>query len=356
MRLSVLDQSPIPSGATPARALANTIDLARTTERLGYERFWVAEHHGTAAFAGSAPEVLLARLGAETSRIRIGSGGVMLPHYSPLKVAEVFGVLEALYPGRIDLGIGRAPGGSPVETLALRRERSRTPFPDDFPEQVVELEAFLRGAFSDDHPFGRIHVSPRAPSSPDVWMLGSSMWSSAAAAQFGLPYAFAHFIDPVQTRAAIENYRENFASLHPRKTARTILALGAIAADTDADARRLSQSLRLFRRLLMTGRPIGPIATPEEAIAELGPDSNESRGDRRSEWPRVVVGSADRVQETLEAIASELDVDELMLVTVVHDHGARLRSYELLAQAFDLAKGAVFAAVGSEREGDGRAE
>lgn len=337
MKLSVVDQSPIPAGATAADALRNTIEVARLADRLGYERYWIAEHHATSAFASSAPEVLISRVGAETSAIRVGSGGVLLPHYSPLKVAEVFLTLEALYPGRIDLGVGRAPGGTPLETLALRRDRSRRLPADDFPEQLAELLAFLgKGGFADDHPFARIEVSPAVPRPPDVWLLGSSMWSSAAAAEFGLPYAFAHFIDPAPTRRAVESYRENVAALHPNAEPRALVALGAICADTEEEARRLSQSLRLFRRLLLEGGRIGPIATPEEAVARLGADRGPAPADRGSEWPRVIVGAPEQVRERLTRMASELHVDELMVVTVVHDHGARLRSYELLAEAFGL--------------------
>ncbi len=192
LRLSVLDQSPVPAGSTPGEALQNSIALARRVDELGYTRFWMSEHHAMDTLACTAPEMMLARIGAETKRIRIGSGGIMLPHYTPLKVAEVFRTLHALYPGRVDLGIGRAPGGGPMEMLALRRSR-RTPMEDDFPEQVGELLAFLDGEFPEGHPFGRVRVMPAMPGGPDVWMLGSSMWSAAAAVEFGLPYSFAHF-------------------------------------------------------------------------------------------------------------------------------------------------------------------
>ena len=196
MKLSIIDQCPVPAGFTTADAFRNTIELARLADRLGYERYWIAEHHATGAFASPAPEVLIARVGAETSHIRVGSGGVMLPHYSPMKVAESFRVLHALYPGRIDLGIGRAPGGSPLDSFALRRDRNSQQTEDDFPKQLLELIAFLHGGFRPDHAFSRIELSPAMPGAPEVWLLGSSMWSAAAAAQLGLPYAFAHFIDP----------------------------------------------------------------------------------------------------------------------------------------------------------------
>src|SRR5258707_6961927 len=206
LRLSVLDQSPVPTGSTPGQALQNSISLARLVDGLGFRRFWMSEHHAMDTLACTAPEVMLARIGAETKRIRIGSGGILLPHYTSLKVAECFRMLHALYPGRVDLGIGRAPGGGPVEALALKRDR-KTRMLDDFPEQVSELLAFLGHSFPAGHPFAGIRVAPEMPGGPDVWMLGSSMWSAAAAVEFGLPYSFAHFFSPVHTRAAIETYR-----------------------------------------------------------------------------------------------------------------------------------------------------
>src|SRR5882762_4777377 len=189
LRLSVLDQSPVPSGSTPGQALQNSIDLARHVDALGYHRFWMSEHHAMDTLACTAPEVMLARIGAETSRIRIGSGGIMLPHYSAYKVAEVFRTLHALYPGRVDLGVGRAPGGGPLEAHALRRERRQRPA-DDFEDQLAELLAFLNRDFPAEHPFSQLTVSPQMPGGPEVWLLGSSLWSAEAAAQFGLPYSF----------------------------------------------------------------------------------------------------------------------------------------------------------------------
>ncbi len=204
----------MPAGSEPAQALQNSIALARRVDALGFTRFWMSEHHAMDLLACTAPEIMLARIGAETKRIRIGSGGIMLPHYTPLKVAEVFRTLYGLYPGRVDLGIGRAPGGGPMETLALLRNR-KAQMQDDFPDQVSELLAFLEEGFSVDHPFSRVKAMP-APdqaggyAGPDVWMLGSSLWSSAAAVEFGLPYSFAHFFSPVKTRDAIEAYKRGF--------------------------------------------------------------------------------------------------------------------------------------------------
>src|ERR1700694_4743318 len=208
MKLSVLDQSPVPAGFTPADALRNTIQLARAADSLGYERYWIAEHHAIETLASPAPEILIARVAAETSGIRVGSGGVLLPHYSALKVAEVFRMLHAMYPDRIDLGIGRAPGGTPLDTFALQRYRGQQLPVDDFPQQLRELMAFLNRDFPAKHPFSRLTVSPDMPGCPEVWLLGSSLWSASAAAQLGLRYAFAHFIDSNPTRAALERSEE----------------------------------------------------------------------------------------------------------------------------------------------------
>lgn len=335
MKLSVLDQAPIPAGSTPADALGNTIDLARLAERLGYERYWIAEHHGMRSLASPAPEILIARVAAATETIRVGSGGVMLPHYAPLKVAETFRMLHALTPGRIDLGLGRAPGGTPLESAALGRFRQREE-PDDFPQQLGELLAFLgRYRFPASHPFARIHVAPEMPGGPEVWMLGSSPWSASAAAQLGLPYAFAHFISPEPTRWAIEHYRTQFVPSEAMAEPRVILALGVICAETAAEAERLARSSRLMFRRLRQG-DLRPVPTPEEALAELGPGPYPDP-DPQAEWPRIAVGDPDQVRDRLAAIAAALRLDEIMAVTIVHDHRARRHSYELLAETFGLA-------------------
>ncbi|HKV53695.1 MAG TPA: LLM class flavin-dependent oxidoreductase [Candidatus Binataceae bacterium] len=339
MKLSIIDQSPVPQGFTPADALRNTIELAQLAERLGYSRYWIAEHHAIEALASPAPEILLARLGAETSRIRLGSGGVMLPHYSPMKVAEVFRVLHALYPGRLDLGVGRAPGGTPLESYALWRTRGELPQSDDFGQQLVELLAFLNRGFPPSHPFNRIKLTPEMPGSPDVWLLGSSLWSASAAAQLGLPYAFAHFINPEPTREAIEHYRSNFK---PGKYTgltepHTILALGAVCAETEEEAERMISSARLFRRRIRQG-DLRAIPTPEDALRELAGDTRPPSIES-GEFPRYLVGTPDYVRDQLIDMASVLHADELMIVTVVHGHRERMRSYELLADAFGLKPG-----------------
>ena len=328
VRLSVLDQSPVPEGSTPAQALQNSIELVKHVERLGYHRYWMSEHHAMDLLACTAPEVLLARIGAETSRIRIGSGGIMLPHYSAYKVAEVFRTLHALYPGRVDLGVGRAPGGGPLEAHALRRERRQRPA-DDFSDQLAELLSFLNRDFPPEHPFSQLTVSPYMPGGPEVWLLGSSLWSAEAAAQFGLPYSFAHFFSPVHTRAAIEHYTESFRPSRHLAEPRKSVAVGLLCAETEEEAELLMASPRLLSRRIRSGDR-RPVPRPEDALRELqrqGPVPLEE-----GEWPRYFYGTPERVHEQLAAFAGALKLDEVIAVTIVHDHAARLRSYALLAE------------------------
>ena len=327
LELSVLDQSPVAEGSTPAEALHRSISLAKHVDRLGYRRFWMSEHHAMGLLACTAPEVMLARIGAETERIRIGSGGIMLPHYAALKVAEQFRMLHSLYGDRVDLGVGRAPGGGPVESLALRRERRVQPV-DDFADQLSELLAFLDQGFPAQHPFARVQVQPEMPGGPDVWLLGSSMWSSQAAAEFGLPYAFAHFFSPVHTHRAITEYRAGFqASVH-RSEPEAMAAVGVICAETQEEADYLHASVRLLQQRIRTGDR-RPVASPEEAMQELRAFGDV--GVEEGEWPRYFVGTPERVREQLERMASALHINELVVNTITWDHEARLRSYRLLA-------------------------
>ena len=341
LRLSVLDQSPVASGSTPAQALGNSIALAQHVESLGFRRFWMSEHHAMELLACTAPEIMLARIGGETSTIRLGSGGIMLPHYTPLKVAETFSTLNALYPGRIDLGIGRAPGGGPVEAMALRRYRDAPRDAmqrDDFPDQLSELIAFLHHGFPAQHPFSRITVAPEAPGSPDIWLLGSSMWSSAAAAEFGLPYAFAHFFAGEGTSRAISNYQAAFhenpeLGENARTSPEAMAAVGVICAETQAEADRLALSVRLLQMRIRTNDR-RPVATPAEAAAELpqfGPQQAET-----GEFPRYFVGTPDKVRADLLNMAAKLKISELVVNTITHDPAARLRSYSLLAEVMAL--------------------
>ncbi len=340
VRLSVLDQSPVAAGTTASEALEHSVALAKHVEALGYSRFWMSEHHAMQTLACSAPEIVLARIGAATSTIRIGSGGIMLPHYSPMKVAEVFRTLHAMYPGRIDLGIGRAPGGGPIESQALRRDRQSVPA-DDFPDQVAELLAWLGQGegFPAGHPFGRIEISPAMPGGPTVWLLGSSMWGAAAAAQWGMPYAFAHFFSPVATRAALDQYRRAFHPSSQLQQSQATAAVGVIVADTDEEARFLHSSVRLLQQRIRQGDR-RPVASPEEALRLLRTDGGlpgvVSGGADEGEFPRYIVGSPATVARDLGNMAASLGLDEVVVNTITHSHAARLRSYTLLAEAFHL--------------------
>ncbi|MET0546959.1 MAG: LLM class flavin-dependent oxidoreductase [Caulobacterales bacterium] len=334
MRLSVLDQAPICEGMAPPQALLNSIDLAKLADQLGFDRYWVAEHHGMPSVASPAPEVLLARIGAETKGIRIGSGGVMLPHYAPLKVVEQFAMLEAMYPGRIDLGLGRAPGGSQLEALALMRRREQGYQADDFVQQFAELRAFMTKSFPSDHYFRRINISPATPGNPEVWLLGSSMWSSQAAAQWGLPFAFAHFFGGNVTREAFEHYRSAYKPSDTAPEPHSMMAIGVICADTDEEAAYLTSSVQvLFSRL--TRGNLSPIPSPETALAEIKSGLSPV-AETPTEFPRFVHGTPDKVKAQLEEIAESLKVDEVIAITIVHDHKARRRSYQKLAEVFGL--------------------
>lgn len=330
--ISVLDQSPIRAGATPADAVAETIELARLADRLGFHRYWVAEHHSSDGLAGSVPEILIARIGNETRQIRVGSGGVMLPHYAPLKVAETFRMLETMYPGRIDLGIGRAPGSDQRTARALAYTRDPIPI-EYFPRQVQDLMDWMDGELESDHPFRGVAAQPAGPASPPVWLLGSSDQGGQVAAHFGTAYSFAHFIteggEPV-----VEMYKKRF---RPSKTLAEPLAnigVFVICAETEEEAKYHAASRDLWRVRLDQGH-ITPIPTPEEA---LNHDYTEAERERAAfHRRRNIVGTPDQVREKLDALLARYGVDEAVVVTITHDHRARLKSYELLAEAYGLA-------------------
>ncbi len=332
LKLSVLDQSPVSEGSTPGEALQRSISLAKHVDALGYRRFWMSEHHAMGTLACTAPEIMLARIGAETERIRIGSGGIMLPHYAAFKVAEQFRMLHALYGDRVDLGVGRAPGGGPVESMALRRERRVQPV-DDFADQLSELLAFLGHEFPAQHPFAKVQVQPEMPGGPDVWLLGSSLWSSQAAAEFGLPYAFAHFFSPVHTRRAISEYRSAFQPSEHRSGPEAMAAVGVICAETQEEADYLHASVRLLQQRIRLGDR-RPVASPEEALRELRAFGD--MGVEEGEWPRYVVGTPDRVRGQLERMAGALNIGEVVVNTITWDHEARLHSYQLLAEVMGV--------------------
>jgi luciferase family oxidoreductase group 1 len=338
--LSVLDQSPIAEGSTGAQALHNSLDLARLADSLGYTRYWVAEHHGGAMLAGPSPEVLIGPIAAATERIRVGSGGVMLPHYSPLKVAESFTILAALFAGRIDLGLGRAAGTDPLTTFALQRDR-RQAAPDDFPQQLAELLAYLEDNLPEDHPFRHLAKAlPGRPELPVPWLLGSSAQSAIWAGQLGLRYAFADFINP-QGAEIVELYRERFEPVRDLQAPRTAVAAWVLCAPSDDEAHFLATSSRMTFTLLRRGQLI-PVPTPETAVAFLEGEGKQPNGDRPAR--RGIIGSPETVRAGLDALAAEYQADEVIVVTITHDHQARRRSYELLAEVVDLQPPASLAA------------
>jgi luciferase family oxidoreductase group 1 len=329
--LSVLDQSPISEGSTGGDALRNSIDLAQLAESLGYHRYWIAEHHATPMLASPSPEALIGPIAALTSTMRIGSGGVMLPHYSPLKVAETFSMLAGLFPGRIDLGIGRAAGTDPLTTFALQRDR-RQGAPDDFPEQLQELRGYLEGSLSSDHPFARVAQLPGTPEAPEIWLLGSSPQSAIWAGELGLPYVFADFINSEGPHIAAL-YRDRFAPSTRLREPRLMVATWALCADSQEEAERLSTSSRMALSLLRTtGRTI-PVPTVETATRFLEEPAGSLPIARRR---RMTIGTEQTVRDGLEAIAGDYGVDEIMIVTITYSHEARKRSYELIAEAFRL--------------------
>ena len=333
MRLSVLDQSPISEGSTGADALGNSVDLAKLADGLGFHRYWVAEHHGTPMLACASPEALIGPIAAVTSRIRVGSGGVMLPHYSPLKVAETFSMFAGLFPDRIDLAVGRAPGTDPTTMFALQRDR-RQASPDDFPEQLAELLGYLGKTLPRQHPFARLSALPGAPGLPDPWLLGSSPQSGIWAAECGLPYAFADFINP-DGAAHAAHYRAAFAPSGWRPRPEVMVAVWVVCAESDEEARRLAASSVMSFRLLQRGQLI-PVPPVEKAIAFLDADGPRTTAGLPMRSRRRVVGSPETVKAGLDTVAREYQADEVMIVTITFDHEARRRSYELIADAFDL--------------------
>ena len=332
LSLSVLDQSPIAEGSTGAQALRRTLDLARLTDRLGYHRFWVAEHHGTPMLAGAAPEALIGAVAATTARLRVGSGGVMLHHYSPRKVAETFSVLGGLFGGRIDLGLGRGADADAVTTHALQRDR-RVPDPQDYPDQLAELLAYLEDRPSPDRRFAGLAPLPGLPGRPEPWLLGTSLDSAIWAGKLALPYAFGDFINPAGAEIA-RLYRESFVGTERLPAPLVAVSVAAICADTDEQAQRLAASARMCARMSHRGTPI-PVPPPERALRDL--ELGEEPAALRPR--RMVLGSPATVRAGLEAVAGEYGAGEVIVVTVTHSHTARERSYELIAEAFGLLSG-----------------
>jgi luciferase family oxidoreductase group 1 len=334
LRLGILDQSPIVSGRTPTDALHATIELARRAEALGYHRYWLAEHHNMRGLADPSPEILLGQVAAATTRIRVGTGGVLLPYYSPLKVAEVFRMYENLFPGRIDLGIGRAPGGDRMTADALNA--SAFADMDAFPRQVMDLVGWLDRTLPEEHPYALVQAMPTGVSSPEVWLLGSSDYSGALAAYLGLRFAFAHFINAQGGDLVSQAYRRDFRPSARESVPASMVCVFALCAETADEAERLAAPIDLRRLQMATGRE-SVIATVEEARAY--PYTERDRQIIQRERARAVIGTPARVRSRLTEIAEAFAADELMVITITGDYAARLRSYELLAAEFGLARG-----------------
>jgi luciferase family oxidoreductase group 1 len=331
IRLSVLDQSVAVSGRSPDEAIRNTLSLASYCETLGYQRFWVSEHHSHPSIVGSAPEVLMAAIAARTQRIRIGSAGVMLPHYSALKVAEQFRVLEALAPGRIDLGVGRAPGSDGRTARLLNPHAGQGA--DDFPLQVRELQAWVSGVdLPAGHPGHGVMAQPTGPTQPTLWMLGSSNYGAQLAAHYGLPYAFAYFITDGQgAQEALAMYRDLYRPSAAHPTPQAALCVWALAADTEAEAWQHFSGRERWKMDRNQG-VLGPLQSPQEVAARpYNPAESIAVEQLRK---TALVGNASQVTGKLRALADTLGIEELVVITWTHDEAARRRSYELLAEAF----------------------
>lgn len=333
MKLSIVDVSVVPEGESRSEAFQRSIELAQRAEGWGYERYWVAEHHGSASVAGRAPEVLIAELAARTERIRVGSGSVLLNHYSPFKVAETFSTLNELHPGRIDLGAGRATTG-PVTDMALQQDRS-APFRADSNQQILELVAWLENGFPADHPFAQHPIHTIDPP-PELHLLGSSPWSASAAAHLGLRYVFAGFINQQGTPAIVDSYRRDFLG-GPGATRierpELMLSLHAVCADSEEEARRQLAPVHVMYSNLARGDLQAPIPQPDGAVELLGGAPPLERYEKGSRVPpRFLGGTPEQVREQLEQIAEDLEVDAIMIQDLMTDHAARLRSYELMAE------------------------
>jgi luciferase family oxidoreductase group 1 len=329
---SVLDLAPVTTGSTSADALRNTLDLARLADRLGYHRYWLAEHHSMPGIASSTPAVLIGHVADATARLRVGSGGVMLPNHAPLVVAEQFGTLEALHPGRIDLGIGRAPGTDPHTARALRRTAGPLSA-DDFPEQLVDLIGFFEGSFPDDHPFRRIRAVPAYGNMPAIWLLGSSGYSAQVAGLLGLPFAFAHHFSSANTLPALELYRSTFRPSEALARPYAMVAANVLCADGDDEAQWLAGSGRLSMLRMRRGEP-GTLPSPEEAAEH--PYSDDDRRLIEQHTASNIVGGPATVRARIDELCAATAADELMITTMVYDHRRRLHSFELVAELYGL--------------------
>jgi luciferase family oxidoreductase group 1 len=336
MKWSVLDQSPFSAGSTQGAAIRESIALAQHCDELGYERYWVSEHHNSTSIVGTAPEILIAAVAATTRRIRVGSAGVMLPHYSALKVAEQFRVLEAIAPGRIDLGVGRAPGSDGLTAHALNPHSHGA---DEFPRQVQELQHWVSGiALPADHPYRNIMALPSGDTSPQLWILGSSDYGAQLAAHFGLPYAFAYFFtEGAGVDEALGLYRRNYRPTQRYPGPQATICVWALAADTESEARRLLTTREYWRTGFEKGLRL-PLESPETAAGYAYTDAERAMIEKLRAV--ALVGTAAQVAEKLHALARRLALDEIVINTWTFDPQARLHSYSLLAETFGLSAAA----------------
>jgi luciferase family oxidoreductase group 1 len=338
--LSILDLSPVTTATPPAAALNNTLDLARFADTLGYTRYWLAEHHNLPTIASSAPDIMIGQVAAVTKNMRIGSGGVMLPNHAPLMVMERFKVLEALFPGRIDLGLGRAPGTDQITSLALRRRQDTSNEQDDFLDRFQEMILFETNGFPPNHPFSKVAAMPTGVPLPPIWLLGSSGYSADLAAHVGAGFSFAHHFSDMPPEVAMLNYRNQFKPSAWRQTPYAILGVAAICADTEDEADRMATSADLHFARRAIGQ-YGPLASPEEATSyPYTPIDRQRIAHNRK---RLIVGSPAQLHERIAALAQSTKADEVMITTMVFDHAARKHSYELLAREFQLPRTAATA-------------
>jgi luciferase family oxidoreductase group 1 len=346
-KLSVLDQSVAVHGQLGSSAVQQTLELAQKCEQLGYNRFWVSEHHAHPSIVGTAPEVLMAAIAAKTNTIRIGSAGIMLPHYASLKVAEQFRVLDALAPGRIDLGVGRAPGSDGRTAQLLNPDRYAS---DRFPEQVIELRTWVSGATPGvGHPGHGVYAYPTSESSPDVWMLGSSDYGAQLAAYLGLPYAFAYFITEGQgAEQALDLYRSGFKPSKENPKPYAAVCVWALAAETEDEAWWAFKSRARWRTDRNSGR-IGPLLHPDQADREFTPQEMHGLAQLKA---NALVGSASQVKAKIERLAVQLQADEIVIITWAHDAQSQLKSYELIAREFGLTQAQATQQSNHQREGD----
>ncbi|MGD9830292.1 MAG: LLM class flavin-dependent oxidoreductase [Hyphomicrobiaceae bacterium] len=331
MKLSVLDQSPIIGDATPSTAIHSTIELARIADHLGYHRFWLAEHHALRGLADASPEILLARIGCETTRIRIGTGGIMLPYYSTFKIAEQFKMLEALYPGRVDLGVGRAPGGHPRTARVLFDGRP-IGGEEDFVRQLAELSAIYKGTVPEGHPLHGQIVNPLGPTAPELWVLGSSTGGAAFASHLGMRYAYANFINPHGGARVAAAYRQHFQPGHEPKPHMAVAVL-AVCAESDAQAELIERAICLRWVNTAYGRET-PVPTLEQAAQHQFSPEELSIASR--ERPRAILGTVERVADEIRAIQAAFEADEVIVVSMAPSYELRKATIEQLAKAFSL--------------------